>query len=147
MNLDFEGYNANVIEQFAAGLYSQARWIVRLAIFAGVSGTLIVLMFAFAEENEEILVAAIIGGPIVTASAFLSARTIAGMLILKAQTALCQVEIEQNTKTQAQKEQRDDTSRSVAGESSGSESAFCPACGGALKDTAKFCTLCGAAAT
>jgi len=137
MNLDFEGYNANVIEQFAAGLYSQARWIVRLAIFAGVSGTLIVLMVALAEENEEIFVTAIIGGPIVTASAFLSARTIAGMLILKAQTALCQV----------QKEQRDDTSRSVAGESSGSESAFCPACGGALKDTAKFCTLCGAAAT
>ena len=97
MNLDFMGYEEDVITRFAAGLYAQAKLVVQMA------WVIVVLMVCAAlyvgvEEGMGAMLAALGGAAVAALVVLGAAKTLAGILILKAQTAMCQVQIEINTR-------------------------------------------------
>lgn len=85
-------YDPNVIQEFADRLYTKAKSIIRSYTILGV----ILLGFAgLATQQPKLgLVGAVIGGVI----GYIMGKEKAFVYKLQAQTALCQVQIETNTK-------------------------------------------------
>ena len=92
-------FDAVVIQEFAQRLYSQAASIVFTStLLWGVIGALLGLGGAAAAHDQEAIgIAALIGAVIGGLAGFSRGRERAFKLKLKAQVALCQVQIEKNT--------------------------------------------------
>lgn len=83
-------YDATVIQQYADGLYAQAK---RTVIVHALLGALIGLAAAFVTP-----VLGLLGALLVGAIGYVIGQNKAFSLRLQAQTALCQVQIERNTR-------------------------------------------------
>jgi outer membrane lipoprotein SlyB len=93
-------YDASVIVTFAENLYDQAERVVALTTFAGILvGAL--LGFAIGSAFQGTSLTAVIGAVVVGVLAFNIAQQKAFAMRLQAQTALCQVQIELNTRTES----------------------------------------------
>ncbi len=91
-------YDSGVIQQAADNLYKTARSIEILWAIAGIFiGAPLVASFAFFYDSGSMWVGACIGALLGAYYGFAQGRTKAMMLRLQAQTALCQMQIEQNT--------------------------------------------------
>lgn len=93
-------YDASVIEEFAEALYAQAKWIVvRYCAMGAVIGLAIGYGFAGAARLRG--AEAVVGGLVGAAGLVLgysAGRARAFFLRLQAQQALCEVQIEKNTR-------------------------------------------------
>ncbi len=100
-------YDSHIIIQFAERLYSQARWILvrygALGFFFGVAlGSL--MGFVIANPSDQVVAAYVLAfslGPFCAVVGVFLGRERAFWLKLQAQTALCQMQIEFNTRTPA----------------------------------------------
>ena len=94
VRVDFMEYDAKVIVEFASKLYIKAKSIVLTYI---VLGALVGAFTGFAATQHGI--GAIVGGFIVGAIGYSLGSDKAFQLKLQAQVALCQVQIEKNSRT------------------------------------------------
>jgi outer membrane lipoprotein SlyB len=94
------GFGVEIIETFARRLYVQARRLVRTAVVVGV---LVGLLFggSAGAAVEHGVLGAILGAGIVGAVAHFAALTWAFNQKLQAEMALCQLQIEANTRSAA----------------------------------------------
>lgn len=92
-------YDPEVIQEFADKLYAEANWIVNIWIFLGLLfglGGGYIVGPVFPDVSK--LICALIGGTILGLLGRAIGTSRAFLLKLKAQTALCQVRIEKNTR-------------------------------------------------
>lgn len=97
-------YDPSVIESFAETLYAQAKWImIRYAIGFAVVGFLVGFI-PLAISSKEVGSALLAGGLVAFAGLLIgtsNGRAKAFALRLQAQQALCQVQVEKNTRVGA----------------------------------------------
>lgn len=91
-------YEASIIERFAEKLYARANWTIAIYTLIGAAvGFGGSFYFALQAREEWIYILGIVVG---AAIGFYMGTQRAFMLKLQAQTALCQIEIERNTRAQ-----------------------------------------------
>lgn len=95
-------YDATVIQEFAERLYKQASSIILSSTLLGLFGGAVVggVGAALAQARAQVAIAAIIGAFVGAFWGYSRGRERAFKLKLEAQVALCQAQIERNTKTQ-----------------------------------------------
>ncbi len=93
-------FDAEIIKTFATRLYIKAQQLVRTAVVAGVFVGLM-LGGAAGAAVEHGALGAVFGAAVVGALGYFAAQTWAFNLKLQAQIALCQVQIEANTRAAA----------------------------------------------
>lgn len=95
-------YDPSIIQQAAEGLYAQARRILALGAVVGfIGGVVVAVSMGFKLGMGEVIVAGAIGALI----GYSLAQSRAFALRLQAQVALCQAQIEVNTRSVAQQTQ------------------------------------------
>jgi hypothetical protein len=91
-------YDPSVIQQFADRLYAQAARIVLVYAVFGFTGGAVGGGILTNAALDSFLIGAVFGGGLLGALFAVAAQTRAFALRLQAQTALCQVQIEMNTR-------------------------------------------------
>lgn len=97
-------YDGSVVRAFAESLYTRAKIIVWAYTAAGAFPGLLVALGAakgvmlFAGNDDTMMVVGVVGAVLLGLAGYANGRGKAFLLKLQAQTALCQVKIEENTR-------------------------------------------------